>query len=857
MKLAPLPIDPVLPALIATLRQHGAVVLRAPTGSGKTTRVGPALLDAGLAEQGGIVMLEPRRVAARAAARRIAWEREGQLGGEIGYEVRFDRQVSHATRLRIVTDGILLRMLQDDAYLERTSVVIFDEFHERGLNADLALAMLRRVQQTVRPELKIVVMSATLDAGPLAAYLACPTLEAEGRSFPVQVAYAPPAAARSIPELAAQGTERALSESIGDVLVFLPGVGEIRRTAESLQPVASQLDLAIMPLYGDLPPEQQDAVLAPSKRRKVVLATNVAETSLTIEGISAVVDTGWARVLKFDPATGLDQLVLSRISRASAEQRAGRAGRTGPGVCLRLWSEREQQGLADQEEPEVRRVDLAAAALQLLCWGETDLEAFPWFEAPGNVPLDQACSLLRRLGAMNESGVTPLGRAMERFPVHPRLARLLLEGETLGVPDRAALAAALLSERDPIRRDQARGLGFGRPRVGHRSESDVLDRVAALEAFDRNGERNSDAGQIDAGAARFVLRARDQLLRLGSEGGRRSGGPGPGNRNRNAPAPDEALMRSLLAAYPDRVARRREPGTPRGLMVGGRGVRLSDQSAVLDAELFLCVNVDASGAGAESFVRLASTVERGWLNPDRLQVTDDVSFDAQQERVVATRRVAWEGLVLEQSAVQLPEGDEVARILAEAAAGALPQVLPKDDAISGFLARVAALRGWMPELKFPALDEELIRESLPALCAGRKSFAELRKAPWLEFLRGLLSYEQLQLLNREAPERLQVPTGSRIALQYEPGRPPILAVRIQEVFGLAETPRIAGGRVPVLLHLLGPNYRPQQVTDDLRSFWDNTYPQVRKDLRRRYPKHAWPEDPWNAVPVRKGPATRS
>jgi ATP-dependent helicase HrpB len=845
--LAPLPIDAILPEVVEALRRHGSVVLRAPTGAGKTTRVPPAVLDAGLAGPGRVVVLEPRRLAARAAAGRMAEERGGRPGDEVGYHVRFDRLCGPRTRVLAVTPGILLRMLQDDPYLESTGAVLFDEFHERGLESDLALAMARLIQQTVRPELRLAVMSATLEAGPVSQYLGgCPTVSSEGRLHLVEVFYQPRPADRPWPVAVAQAVRQLLDRTDGDLLVFLPGLYEIRQAARQLDGLARERDLAVLPLYGDLPADQQDAALLPQGRRKVVLATNVAETSVTVEGVTGVVDTGLARVLAFDPAVGLDRLRLAPISRSSADQRAGRAGRTRPGVCLRLWGAAAHRARPEQTEPEIRRVDLAGAVLQLLGLGEQDVLHFPWLEPPPEATMARALAQLRRLGAVDDNGVTELGRVLARLPVHPRLGRLLVEGQRLGQPDRVALAAALLSERDPFTRDADRP-GAAIPHGATRS--DVLDRVEAVEEFERHGRGATVLGPLNRNAARFVLRARDQLVRTVRQESRRSAVLNPQSAIRN-PQSDEVVLRALLAAFPDRLARRREAGGRRGVMVGGRGVRLASSSGVTESELFLCVDVDASQR--ESLVRLASAVEREWLPAEWLSTSTEVAFDTASERVAARRLLRFEDLVLEETECAPPAGDEAARVLAAAAAEQPARVLPPADSPAGlFRTRVRCLRQWMPELQLPALDDDGMRELLTGLCQGRRSFAELRNAPWLEAIQGKLTYAQRQAVEREAPERWAVPSGSRIALRYEEGRPPVLAVRIQEVFGLRQTPRVAGGRIRVLLHLLGPNYRPQQVTDDLASFWANTYPQVRKELRARYPRHAWPEDPLSATPEHK------
>jgi ATP-dependent helicase HrpB len=854
VKPTPLPIDPVLPEFLAALERHTAVVLRAPTGAGKTTRVPPAILDAGPAGPGRIIMLEPRRLAARAAAGRMAYERGGRLGDEVGYHVRFDRRFGPQTRILVVTPGILLRMLQDDPFLESAGTIIFDEFHERGLESDLSLGMVRLIQQTVRPELRVVVMSATLAVGAVSAYLGgCPVVAAEGRQYPVAVRHEPRAEHQPWPVAAAHAAERLLEQTTGDLLVFLPGLQEIRQTARHLEPAARRHNLAVLPLYGDLPADQQDAALIRGDRRKVVLATNVAETSVTVEGITGVVDTGLARMLVFDPAVGLDRLRLTPISRASADQRTGRAGRTQPGVCVRLWSEGAHRARPEQTEPEIRRVDLAGAVLQLLCLGETDILRFPWLEPPREATVEQALILLRRLGTVDGQGVTALGRVLVRLPVHPRLGRLLVEGRRLGQPDRVALAAALLSERDPF----GRALDPPPERTTGRAAtmSDVLDQVEALEAFERRGQMSSPLGPLNRGAARFVLHARDQLRKEGA----RDEGRGTREKQETTPsalalrpsslAPqDEAVLRALLAAFPDRVVRRREPGSRRGVMVGGRGVRLAPTSGVTEPELFLGIDVDAGAR--ETLVRQASAVRRDWLPPELMSDAIEVAFDPAAERVTARRRLRFADLLIEETPASLPDGGQTAEVLAAAAAEHLERVLPPADSPAGlFLTRVRCLRQWMPELELPAFDEAELREILPWLCPGRRSFAELRQAPWLEGLQGRLTSRQRQAVEREAPERLKVPSGSRLAIRYEVGRPPVLAVRIQEMFGLRDTPRIAGGRVRVLLHLLAPNFRPQQVTDDLASFWANTYAQVRKDLRARYPKHAWPEDPGNATPA--------
>lgn len=836
-----LPIDDVLPQLLAALREHAAVVLQAPTGAGKTTRVPPAIWQAGLAGEQQVVVLQPRRLAARATAARMASERGSALGDEIGYQVRFEKRASRRTRVLVVTEGILLRRLHDDPFLDDVGVVIFDEFHERNLNSELALGMIRQLQLSVRPDLKIVVMSATLAAEPIAAYLAqCPVVVSAGRLHPVEIEYAPALDKRQLAESVAAAAQQVLHRTTGDVLVFLPGVGEIRQAARALDVFAREQNLALHELYGDLPPEQQDAVLMPGPRRKIILSTNVAETSLTIAGVTGVVDSGLARVSRFDPRVGVDRLEIEPISQASAAQRAGRAGRTAPGYCVRLWPEAAQRSRPEFDEPEIRRLDLAGPVLQLKSWIEPDLAEFPWFEPPRPAALEQALALLERLDAVIDGQVTELGKQLARLPAHPRVARLLLAGVELGCPREAALAAALLTERDPFTRVAS---GAGRSRAAsYHARSDVAERVAALETFATTGQLETAHGALHPPGAKNVLRVAEQLLR--QIGAQATASP--------LSADDEPLLRALLAAFGDRLARRREPESRRAVMVGGKGVQLAP-SSVLEraAPLFLCV--DVTGDASEALVRQASAVDRQWLPPAHVRTTVEVDYDEAHDRLQARRRTYWETLLLEEVPAALPDPQATAAALASIARERWERVfaLLSDETLN-FIERVRALAHWMPELALPVLDDAALQELLPLVGYNCRSLAELARGPWLMYVKNLFDHAQLQTIEREAPQRVTVPSGSQIRLEYHGAQPPVLAVRIQEVFGLLETPRIAGGRVRVLLHLLAPNMRPQQVTDDLRSFWTNTYPQVRKDLRARYPKHAWPEDPWTAVAQRKG-----
>lgn len=812
-----LPIDDILPDLAHTLSTSSSVVIEAPPGAGKTTRVPPAL-DTGA---GHVLVVEPRRIAARSAAERMAFERGEAVGESVGYQVRFDRKISPRTRISVVTEGILLRKLQADPFLEPLSAVVFDEFHERNLQSDVALAMLRQVQQ-MRDDLKVVVMSATLDVQSIAHYLGdCPVLSSRGRRFPVEIAWQPRPRDQPLEQAVARGVERVLRDTDGDVLVFLPGKGEIQRATDALRTTARAQQLELCPLHGGLKLNEQARAIRSGERRKVVLATNVAETSLTVEGVTAVVDAGLVRTMRLDLGCGLPRLELERISSASAEQRAGRAGRLRPGVALRLWSEAEHAALADYDTPEIQRVDLAGTALQLLAWGERNLHTFPWFEPPEPERLNAALSLLHALGATNPEGlITPLGKHLATLPVHPRLARLLIEGSRLGHGRRAALLAAMLSERDPFH-------GQHVPvSAGH--ESDIEDRLVLLER-----QR----------ASSFLIRAAKQFERV-MRGL-------PIERTERA-APDEAMARALLTAFPDRVAKRRAPRDTRALMVGGRGVRLGRDSRVHQAELMVCVDLDAGSRGerAEAWVRKASAVNPEWLPEEACSRRVDLLFDPSTERVTALERWRFLDLILDEQRASVDDPLAAAERLAEAASTQLEHALNLDR-FEPWLTRVRWLAKAIPELEIPSFDDAELIALLPILCAGKRSFAELRRAPLQSILAGSLSHAQRQALARHAPERIQVPSGSHIRLRYSEDEAPVLAVRIQELFGLTQTPRVAQGRVPVTLHLLAPNQRPQQVTNDLAGFWERTYPEVRKELRARYAKHAWPEDPLTARAERR------
>lgn len=864
----PLPIDDSIPKIVAKVREHRSLVLVAPPGAGKTTRVPPALLKAGLlaSEHPNLIMLQPRRAAARAAAARIAEETGTKLGEEVGYQVRFERRIGPRTRLRVITEGILTRMLLSDPFLEGIGAVLLDEFHERSLHTDLAAAMLREVRQTVRPDLILIVMSATLAAEPIARFLGdCPIVRSEGRTFPIQIEHLPPGAAppkrAELPHAVAHAVETALQnrDDAGDLLVFLPGADEIRRTIHRLEQTAADHGLLLLPLHGTLSAEQQSAALRPANRQKVVLATNIAETSLTIDGVRTVIDTGLARVASYDPRRGMDRLELKRISLASAAQRAGRAGRTAPGRCLRLWPMSNERAMADFELPEIRRVDLCGTILAVHAWGKTDPRQFGWFEPPDERMLASAERLLAMLGALDaetNGSITSLGRRLLDLPAHPRIGRLIVAATSAGLLEEGATLAALIDETDILRSSTFEtGPSFARsPSVT--GSSDLLHRMQRFTETERGGFRSGPIGtdEVDVHAARRVARARDELIRIGR---RSTPDVKPARADNND---EDELLKLALLAYPDRVARRRGPAGA-AVMTGGGGVRLAVESIVRQTEFFVCIDVrdNERSATREALVRIASAIRVEWLEelfPASIRRERSPVYDPERQRVVGRGATWYRDLLLREDSDAPVDPALAGAVLADAIRPDAESIFAADPVSLALLARVRLLRQAMPEHAWPVFDSNQFGDLLADGCRGRRSVEEVRRAGLVHLLQGALSYPLPHLLEQHAPVSIQVPSGNRIALDYTAGPKPVLAVRLQELFGWTDTPRIADGRVPVLLHLLGPNYRPVQITDDLRSFWSSAYFQVRKDLRMRYPKHAWPEDPLSAKAEVRGKRRR-
>lgn len=832
------PIDTILPELKQAVQSGPSVIVHAPPGAGKTTRVPPALLDVIPSGLGRIIMLEPRRIAAVSAARWMARMLGEEVGGTVGYTIRFDSRSSAKTRVEVVTEGILTRRIQGDPGLAGVALIIFDEFHERSLHADLALALALDVRKGLRPDLKVLIMSATMDTGPIASLLGdARVIVSAGKIFPVEERYA---AARTQPvhRRVAAAVRTALRETSGDILAFLPGSGEIRSCARELQEGLDLTEerLTLHPLYGDLPFEEQERAIVPSReRRKIVLATNIAETSLTIEGVHVVIDSGLTRSLRYDPSTGMNRLVTMPVSRASAEQRKGRAGRLGPGVCYRLYSRHDLQGMPPFAQPEVLVSDLAPLALELAAWGVKDPSKLTWLDAPPAAAWESGVRLLKDLGALDRSGsVTPQGRAMARLPLHPRLSRLMVRAGELGCLRLGADLAAILSERDIFRQS-------GAERV--HNERDVSERLDMLRRW-RRGTETSEAANPQA--LRTVERTAKQLLSLV---------PGKPAAADSVGDETDLISRLLLCAYPDRICKRREDGGGCFVLVQGRGVRLSPDSGLGTSLYLIAVNLDA-GEKTEGFVHVAAPVTEELIRsecPDRIETVRRVEWDARTGRITAALEERLEALLLSQRTFK-PSDEEAAPILCEAIR-TTPGIMNFSREARQLQARALLIKKAFPEEKWPDLtDAQLLSHPEEWLLPWLTDIRSAQRLGGLNVLPGFkakLGREQLRLLEERAPLAMTAPSGSRVSLDYTSGDAPVLAVKLQEMFGCADTPVIAGGRVTVLLHLLSPAGRPVQVTQDLKGFWNSGYVLVKKDLKGRYPRHPWPDDPWNAVPTRR------
>lgn len=836
-----LPIHAALPELLSALSRHNNVVLQAPPGAGKTTVVPLALLDCDWLGDRNIIMLEPRRLAARSAAARMAELLGEPVGQTVGYQIRAERKVSGKTRILVVTEGILTRLLQSDPELAQTALVIFDEFHERNLQGDLSLALCLQSQEYLREDLKLLVMSATLETEAVAGLLGgAPVVSSEGRSFPIHVHYLPhrqvPGDNRQLPALMARKIAEWMDVEDGSLLAFLPGVGEIRQVEERLrEQLADRKEITIAPLYGDLSKQQQDTAIAPSPpgRRKIVLATNVAETSLTIEGIRMVVDSGLMRESRFDPNTGMNRLVTTNISQASATQRCGRAGRLSEGLCLRLWSESRQQGLAPKNAPEILISDLAPLVLELAHWGVREADELRWLDPPPSGPVAQARELLRQLGALDrEQRITAHGKAMLALGTHPRLAHMMIRSLDWGLARGACLLAALLSERDIFRGEQ-------------RWDRDIHKRMEVL--LGQSKKPNTDIGTVQ--------RIRQQAKIWQGQLPRAQGHP--------VDIDDIDRTGVLLGlAYPDRIARNRRDRERRFLLAGGRGAHFSHDDELALADYLVIAELD--GRGRDARVQLAARISEPALCEyfaDLIERSESVYWDDKAGRAVASERTTLGRIVLEEQPAKNISPELLSRALLDAIRQKGLGTLPWSKEAIALRARVEFLRrnanefpNLLTELALPDWSGTALRESLedwllPHL-QGLSKLEQLKQLDLHTILQSQLDWPCQQQIEELAPTHFTAPSGSRIPIDYE-GEEPVLAVRLQEMFGLAQTPAILKGQYPLMIHLLSPARRPVQVTRDLASFWANTYQEVKKELRIKYQKHYWPDDPLTAQATSK------
>ncbi|MGO9593020.1 MAG: ATP-dependent helicase HrpB [Steroidobacteraceae bacterium] len=845
---------PLAVALRAAFGRHRDAVLQAPTGAGKSTLVPLALLQEDFVDGGKILMLEPRRLAARAVAGRMASLLGERIGDTVGYRMRLDTRVSRATRIEVVTEGVLTRLLQEDPALEQVACLIFDEYHERSLAADLGLAFALDARRELGAAFRVLIMSATLDGERVSMLLGdAEVVSVPGRAFPVELRYlgrALPllpravgssggafAAADSLERVVTSGVRRALTESAGDVLVFLPGAGEIRRVEALLLEAGLPADVQVLPLYGDMSAAAQDAVLAPAATgsRKVVLATNIAETSLTIPGVTAVVDSGLVRRSHFDPATGMSRLEVARISRAASEQRAGRAGRVAPGICYRLWSEGAHASLAPATIPEILEADLAPLALELARWGTDDAARLQWLDAPPAATLQQARELLARLDALNAHGrMTAVGRDMARLPVHPRLAHMLLAARSLDAVELAAQLSALLSERDVLRR----GVGGAPHDPDIRSRLELLRGELTGEDANRNLlERVRRGAQSLAAAARAL--------------------PGAPPVSRKPALPMELAGALLALAFPDRIGQHREGSDGRYLLANGRGAAFSCQVSLAREEFIVAVELD--DREREARIDLAAPLTRALLEQlfaSHIVTEARFGWEPREGAVLARRVRRLDALLLEDAQRPVADDERAVAAMLEGVRQLGIQALPWDAESRGLQARLEFVRALHRHdlSDWPASDDAALTASLeqwlvPHL-AGITRREHLARVPLAEALRGRLGGGQLRALEALAPRELVVPTGSHIRIDYADANAPCISVRLQEVFGLIETPRIADGAVPVTFKLLSPAQRPVQITRDLAGFWRSSYVAVRKDMRGRYPRHHWPDNPLETPPTR-------
>ena len=824
-----LPIFAIEKAFVSAAQKTNQIILQAPTGSGKSTQIPQMLLDHGLIEGGQTVILQPRRLATRLLAKRIAEERKGTLGDEVGYQIRFENQTSAATRLRFVTEGVLVRQLLGDRELPGISAIVFDEFHERHIEGDLALALAKRLQAETRPDLLIVVMSATLETAVLQDYLPeSEVITTEGRTFPVDISYQPLGTGNQRPVWeAARDAFRKWSQEQpeGDALIFMPGAYEIRKTIAELEHDRSTRGWQVLPLYGDLPPEKQDAAVQRYPGRKVIVATNVAETSITIDGITAVIDSGLVRSANYDPHRGINTLLIHKTSRASADQRAGRAGRTAPGVCLRLWSKADQEARSDQEAPEIHRIDLADTLLMLKAAGVENLETFDWVEAPGKDSLDRAIHLLRELGALDKrDSITHIGKRMVAFPCHPRHARMLLEADRYGAVPAVCLAVAISQGKSLLLPTRDKRVEAEREHIlGEENASDLFTEMQAYH-YAEGYRFKVDACRalaIHAGSARQAGRSYFQLMQLAKA------------QALNTTHEDEdgtGFRKSILAGFSDQLAKRLDKGTRRCALVHNRRGELSRDSIVKDHPLLVPLEInEIQGKEVSVLLSKVSAVEESWLEelfPEDLSDSDQVVFNPSIRRVEAVREKRFRDLVLSSGPLPEPPAEQAAELLAEKVHDGTLKLKKWDSSVENWITRLNFLAKAMPELELPVISSEDRQVIMEHICHGGYGYKEIKdRDPW-PTLKAWLSTEQQAALDYFAPERIQLTERRRCKVRYSEKEPPVIAARIQELYEVEGTPSLADGKIPLRLEILAPNQRPVQITDNLETFWTSAYPSI-------------------------------
>lgn len=812
-----LPITEVIDEVKSHLTADNTLIVNAPPGAGKSTLLPLTLMQEDWLKGQKILMLEPRRLAARTIASRMSELIGDQVGKRVGYRVRFDNKVSETTKIEVLTEGILTRMIHSDNSLEGVGLVIFDEFHERSIHADVALALCREAQQVIRPDLRIMIMSATLDMPQLTMLLKAPSVVSKGRQYPVEIQYVGEQDLMLLPEMTARTIIKATKEHSGDVLAFFPGEGEIRKCEELLRKELK--GFALHPLYGQLPQGKQFAAIMPDKsgKRKVVMATSIAETSLTIEGIKIVVDTGFGRTSKFDPKSGLSRLETVQISKDSADQRAGRAGRLSPGVCYRMWSKATQARLSEHRNPEIMEADLAALVLDMAQWGIMDINQLTWLTPPPKGALAQASETLHQLNALEHGRITTHGKKIHQLPCHPRIAHMLLEAEEADMLELATDVAALLEERDPLGREVGIDLNLRIETLRRFRDENRLGRKFAriekvAESYRRMFDIEVDNGPVDPFETGLIL----------------------------------------SHAYPERIAFAR-PGNNAQFQLSNGKYAMAGHKDDLAHEPWLSIaHMDARDGMGKIF--MASPLNPRDLAP-LVKEREVITWDTKRGGLIATKDLRIGSIILQSKPLPDPDESHLVQAISEALKKEGGHLLDFNESVQQWQNRVLSLRKWNPQGNWPDVSTPTLLmtngEWLTPYLDQVKKPEDLKKIDLTKVLHHSLSWELQELLTQLAPEKIEVPSGSYVSLQYRAdGEPPILAVRLQEVFGLADTPKVNGGKNGVLMHLLSPGYKPVQITADLRSFWDNAYFEVKKDLKRRYPKHSWPDDPWSAEAVR-------